>query len=1132
MASYDEDVLENKFFLSLQNKCPELFETASNNRWIICVPRSSSGGKYVYTDIDFQNHVLIPPEDEDSNRYRTVNSREVEIQANTITTGAGFSEVRAVRILFEETFFNKNDESYRVLCIASILEGGIAKADGPVPAASLHSIDDCKELLWGHTENRRTQKHLDETIELFNRSCDRLQGESLIHYVDAAHAMFTRAMQSVQKDNFIKKTARNNKAYLDSLKIAVETYVMHGVYRKVFKGISACVSTKDAKLNKLTRNLAQLQLRDLGVRPEFCINIPRAKRELSNLTRYSTPLGKLFCIRRVIMALMQPSKAVKQKEAQETPVMTTDDLLPILIFMVIKSQIPNWSAHLTFMNHFRFSKSNNDDEFGYYLATIEAAIEHILSGQLNSIEPGSSTPHKMTFTLSSVGAGATQRQDSTAEGSSIGTLFEFIREGNEEAVKALITKNQEQSNEAKLKLCHPLCSCDACEKILSRSRSDSAAVTAFSRDDRGCTSLHIASMYGHAGIMDILVSKGAVVNATDYHGSTPVHIACQRGHQNVTLMLLHYHADINPVDNDGNTPLHMCTANGHDDCVKALVYYDQGTHRLDVNAANDYGDTPLHLAAKWGYENIIEILLENGASVEARNRKKLTPINCAHNVKVTKLLMIVAAAQDDRHEKIRVDVHGSATLAKRRISVEDLIKAGKLQRRSSLGTTSPPRQPPTPTKKTKVEKLLRAVSDGDTEMVKFICGWSNLSDDEDDVPIGGRELCHPLCQCENCQPLQKHAVSSLNDVSANSTNNDGFSPLHVAALHGHDNLVNLFLRKGAQVNARSKTQHATALHLASQYNRPKIVEVLLKFGAKVNQRDARGNTPLHFCAMNGCTEAAHYILQYGGSVNQTNQKGNTPLHEAARWNYNNMVKILLQHGASVLCRNKQQLTALQLAQNDDIVNTLDKAMVDELNAADELEETGKEHADDQQQSPAGEQENQDSDSVIRTLFNALEQRDLQHLRDIGTSIRSFDRRQSLRHTLTRDRSAPRLDNHLLHQLSIINFDPATLRHVPTADRSTPLVTVSKDGTIELDPGRFLHRADNKIQSVRSPVEMSDMAAKLLITDASPMTSSPPGSPTESDVKFTLNRVHYHCEKRAKKVDNDENSNTESAEECG
>ena len=79
---------------------------------------------------------------------------------------------------------------------------------------------------------------------------------------------------------------------------------MHGVYRKLFKNVTTCLSTKDAKLNKITRNLEDLQLKDLGVRLELGENIPRARRELSNLNRYSTPLGKLSCIRRVIKALM------------------------------------------------------------------------------------------------------------------------------------------------------------------------------------------------------------------------------------------------------------------------------------------------------------------------------------------------------------------------------------------------------------------------------------------------------------------------------------------------------------------------------------------------------------------------------------------------------------------------------------------------------------------------------------------------------------------------------------------------------------------------------------------------------------------------------------------------------------
>lgn len=52
-------------------------------------------------------------------------------------------------------------------------------------------------------------------------------------------------------------------------------------------------------------------------------------------------------------------------------------------------------------------------------------------------------------------------------------------------------------------------------------------------------------------------------------------------------------------------------------------------------------------------------------------------------------------------------------------------------------------------------------------------------------------------------------------LAVNSCNFDGFTPLHVAALHGHSVLASLLIRHGANVNARTN-QSATPLHLASQ----------------------------------------------------------------------------------------------------------------------------------------------------------------------------------------------------------------------------------------------------------------------------------------------------------------------------
>lgn len=58
-------------------------------------------------------------------------------------------------------------------------------------------------------------------------------------------------------------------------------------------------------------------------------------------------------------------------------------------------------------------------------------------------------------------------------------------------------------------------------------------------------------------------------------------------------------------------------------------------------------------------------------------------------------------------------------------------------------------------------------------------------------------------------------VLQAGSLAVNSCNFDGFTPLHVAALHGHSVLASLLIRHGANINARTN-QSATPLHLASQ----------------------------------------------------------------------------------------------------------------------------------------------------------------------------------------------------------------------------------------------------------------------------------------------------------------------------
>ncbi len=73
-------------------------------------------------------------------------------------------------------------------------------------------------------------------------------------------------------------------------------------------------------------------------------------------------------------------------------------------------------------------------------------------------------------------------------------------------------------------------------------------------------------------------------------------------------------------------------------------------------------------------------------------------------------------------------------------------------------------------------------------------------------------------------------------LSLDAKSHAGITPLHVAASHGHIEIVKLLLDAGASVNAKSSTNNlfnpnATPLQLASCYGHADVVQLLLERGA-------------------------------------------------------------------------------------------------------------------------------------------------------------------------------------------------------------------------------------------------------------------------------------------------------------
>ena len=93
-----------------------------------------------------------------------------------------------------------------------------------------------------------------------------------------------------------------------------------------------------------------------------------------------------------------------------------------------------------------------------------------------------------------------------------------------------------------------------------------------------------------------------------------------------------------------------------------------------------------------------------------------------------------------------------------------------------------------------------------------------------------------------------------------------FTPLHYAAIYGHERIIQLLLSHKADFNSRSKTE-ATPLLLASQEGQEghlASVLTLLQAGADPMLPDHRGALPIHKAADHNHHKVVKILIEEGG----------------------------------------------------------------------------------------------------------------------------------------------------------------------------------------------------------------------------------------------------------------------------
>ena len=116
-------------------------------------------------------------------------------------------------------------------------------------------------------------------------------------------------------------------------------------------------------------------------------------------------------------------------------------------------------------------------------------------------------------------------------------------------------------------------------------------------------------------------------------------------------------------------------------------------------------------------------------------------------------------------------------------------------------------------------------------------------------------------------------------------------------LKGHIEIGKRLLERGADVNA-CDNDGWTPLYLAAWSGRLEFVRMLLEHGALINTPGDDGQTPLHMASIEGHVDVISLLLEHGADPNACDKDGKTPSDLALDLGRGNIVELLAESGAT------------------------------------------------------------------------------------------------------------------------------------------------------------------------------------------------------------------------------------------
>ena len=158
-----------------------------------------------------------------------------------------------------------------------------------------------------------------------------------------------------------------------------------------------------------------------------------------------------------------------------------------------------------------------------------------------------------------------------------------------------------------------------------------------------------------------------------------------------------------------------------------------------------------------------------------------------------------------------------------------------------------------------------------------------------------------------------------------TVSNNGRTPLHTTALHGHLETAQLLLKRGRYTPDRPDSCGTTPLMDSFKGNYVNVASLLItKHHARPEARDKLGRQCIHVAAQSGSLLSLRFLVDEMkiDVQNATDLSGMTALHIAAKEGHDETVRFLLEAGSEINSQDKNERTALHLASAAGQISTL------------------------------------------------------------------------------------------------------------------------------------------------------------------------------------------------------------------